>query len=117
MDIGVAEALEMGEDRHARLRLHARDEALAAARHDDVERAVEAGEHGADRGAVARRHELDRRLGQAGLGQAGAQRLGDGAAAAEALGAAAQDRRIAGLEAERARVGASHWAGSRRSRR
>ncbi len=60
MDIDVADAFEMREDRHPRLRLHARDEALAAARHDDVEVAVEPGEHRADGGAVAGRHELDR---------------------------------------------------------
>ncbi len=40
--VDVADAFEMGEHRHARLRLHARDQALAAARHDDVDRAVEA---------------------------------------------------------------------------
>ena len=37
VDIDVADAFEMGEDRHARLVLHARDQALAAARHDDVD--------------------------------------------------------------------------------
>src|SRR5579862_6831322 len=41
VDIDVADAFEMGKDRHARLHLHAGDQILAAARHDDVERAVE----------------------------------------------------------------------------
>ena len=41
IDVGVADAFEMREHRHARLRLHALDEALAAARHDDVDAAVE----------------------------------------------------------------------------
>ena len=58
VDIDVADAFEMGEHRHARFLLHARDQALAAARHDHVDRAVEPGEHHADRGAVARRHQL-----------------------------------------------------------
>ena len=69
VDIDVADAFEMREHRHARLRLHARDQALAAARHDHVDRAVEAGEHHPDRGAVARRHERDRGLRQAGRAQ------------------------------------------------
>ena len=59
MDIDVAHAFEMREDRHPRLRLDAGDEALAAARHDDVEVAVEPGEHRPDGGAVPGRHELD----------------------------------------------------------
>ena len=104
MDIGVAEPVEMGEDRDARLRLHARDEALAAARHDDVERAVEAGEHGPDRGTVARRHELDRCSRKTGLGEPGAQRLGDDAAAAEL---SEPPRRIAALPALRQSAPAS----------
>ena len=106
MDVDVADALEVGEDRHARLVLDAVDQALAAARHDHVDRAVEAGQHRADRGAVAGRHELDRRR-PAGrrLGQALDQAAVDRAGRAERVGAAAQDRGVAGLEAERAGVG------------
>ena len=70
IDIDMAVAVEMGEDRHARLALDARDQALAAARHDHVDAAVEARQHLADGGAVARRHELDRVAGQAGRAQA-----------------------------------------------
>ncbi len=62
VDIDVADAFEMREHRHARFRLHARDQILAAARHDHVDGAVEPRQHHADRGAVARRHEPDRRL-------------------------------------------------------
>ena len=57
-EIGVAidehmhDAFEMREDRHPRLGLDAGDEALAAARHDHVEIAVEPAEHFADRRAV-----------------------------------------------------------------
>ena len=49
----------MAEDRHARFRLHARDQALAAARHDEVDGAVEALEHQTDGVAISRRHHLD----------------------------------------------------------
>ena len=42
VDVDVADAFEVREDRHARLLLHARDQALAAARHDHVDSAVEA---------------------------------------------------------------------------
>ena len=45
------------------------DQALAAARHDHVDELGHR-QHLADRGAVARRHELDRGLGQAGGAQA-----------------------------------------------
>ena len=79
VDIDVADAFEMREHRHARLRLHAGDEALAAARHDDVDGAVEARQHLADGRAVGGRHELDRVLRQAGRLQALDQAGMDGA--------------------------------------
>ena len=41
--IDVADAFQVREHRHARFRLHARDQALAAARNDDVDIAVEPG--------------------------------------------------------------------------
>ena len=66
IDIDMHDAFEMGEHRHARLALHALDQALAAARHDDVERAAETVEHFADRLARRERRARDRRLGQAG---------------------------------------------------
>ena len=59
-----------------------------------------------DRGAVARRHELDRGLRQARRRAAPrAARRGSRGSSDEALGAAAQDRGVAGLEAQRAGVG------------
>ena len=103
-DIDMADALEMREDRHPRLLLHARDEALAAARHDHVDIAVEARQHGADRRAVAGRHELDRVRRQARLLQPLAHGLRDGQRGTEAVRAAAQDHGIAGLQAERAGI-------------
>ena len=105
VDIDVADAFEMREDRHARLALHARDQALAAARHDDVDGAVEARQHLADGGAVGRRHELDRVLGQAGRLQALDQAGMDGARGIERIRAAAQDHGVAGLQAQRAGIG------------
>jgi hypothetical protein len=50
--VDVADALEVADHRHARLLLHARDEALAAARHDHVDVVGHAGEHVADGRAV-----------------------------------------------------------------
>ena len=97
-------AVEVGEDRHPRLRLDAGDEARPAARHDHVEVAVEAGEHGAHGGAVARRHQADRRLGQAGGAQARHQAPVDQRGGAEALRTAAEHGGIAALEAQRAGI-------------
>ena len=100
VDIDVHDAFEMREHRHARLGLHTGDQALAAARHDHVDIAVEPGEHQADGGAVARRHQLYGVLGKIGGAQAFGQRRMDRSRGAEAFRAAAQDHGIAGLEAE-----------------
>ena len=70
IDIDVNHALEMSEDGNPRLALHPVDEALAAARHDDVERPAEALEHFPDRGARGERRAPDRRLGKAGVPEA-----------------------------------------------
>ena len=99
VDVDVADAFEMREHRHARLGLHARDQALAAARHDHVDSAVEPLQQLADRGAVAGRHQRDRVLRQAGFLQALRERRMNGARRAVAVRAAAQDHRVAGLEA------------------
>ena len=95
----------MGEDRNTRFFLHAFDQALAAARHDHVERAVQAGQHHAHGFAVARRHERDGGRRQPGFEETFDQRGMDGAAGAKTLRAAAQDRGIAGLQAQRAGIG------------
>ncbi len=88
----------MGEHWHACFGLDARDEAFATARHDDVDRAVQAGQHHADRRAVARRHQRDRSFGQAGFTQALHQAFMDGATGAKTVGAAAQHHGIARLQ-------------------
>ena len=64
IDVGVADAFEMREDGHARFVLYALHEAFAAARHDDVDGAVEAAQHRADGFAIGRRDELDRGFGE-----------------------------------------------------
>ena len=101
----MVDAFEMREHRHARLGLDARDEALAAARHDHVDRAVEPAEQQPDRGAVAGRHQRDRGFGQVGFAQALHQALMDRAAGAETVGAAAQDHGVAGFQAQHAGIG------------
>ncbi len=95
----------MREHRQPRLSLHAGNQALAPAGNDDVDIAVEAAEHQPDRGAVAGGDKLDGGCRQAGVRHALHQRGMDGAARAQAVGAAAQDRGIAGFQAERAGVG------------
>ncbi len=104
VDIGVAEAFEMGDDRNAAFALHPLDQRGAAARHDDVDDAAHL-QHHADRRAVAGRDQLDRRLRQAGGGEAVAQRGDERPRGMEALRAAAQDRGVAGFERQPAGVG------------
>ena len=106
VDIDVADAFEMREDRHARFALHARDEALAAARHDDVEIAGKALQHLADGGAVGRsaRAGSHRPAGR----PPSALRPGRHGWRADELSESEPPRRItgiAGLEAERAGIG------------
>ena len=100
----VADAFEMREDRHPRLLLHPRDEALAAARHDHVEIAVEPGSMAPTaRGRGSARAGSRRPAGRPA--PALPHGVGDGLRRAEALRAGAQDRGVAGLQAERARIG------------
>ena len=94
----------MGDHRDAALLLDPGDQALAAARHDDVDMPVHA-QHGADRRPVGRRDDLHRVFRQAGGAQAVAQAVDDRARGVEALPAAAQDGGVAGFQAQRASVG------------
>jgi hypothetical protein len=95
----------MGEDRHAGIGLNAGDEALAAARHDDIDRPTQTGQQFADRGAVADGDHLDCVSRQAGAFQPLCQAGMDGAGGMERVRSAAQDDRIARFEAEGAGVG------------
>ena len=67
VDVDMHDPLEMGEDGNPRLALHPLDEALAATRHDDVERPAKTLQHLADRGARGEGRARNRRLGQARL--------------------------------------------------
>ena len=70
VDIDMTNAFQMREDRHTGFRLHPRHEAFTTARHDDINRAVQAAEKRADSGAVGHRHQLNGMLGKAGYLQA-----------------------------------------------
>ena len=98
----MANAFKVSEDGHARLSLHAADQTFAAARYDHVDGAIEPGEHHAHGLAFAGRNQRDRGLRQTGFGQALDHGGMNGAAGAETLGTAAQDRGITRFEAERA---------------
>ena len=84
--------------------LHARHEALAAARHDHVDEFRHRRQQVPDCRAIGGRHELDaggrQARGAQPVDQAGMNR----AARMRALGAAAQDGCVAGLQAQRARI-------------
>ena len=104
VDIGVAEPLGMGEDRDPRLLHHPGHQPLAAARDDQVDQPRGA-QHGADEGAVGGGGDLHRGLRQAGGAQPVDHAGMDGGGAAGALRPAAQDHRVAGLQAERGGIG------------
>ena len=105
MDVGVAEPLGMREHRHARLALHTLDQRLAAARHDQVEQAG-GRQHRRDIGAVGVRRDLHAGLRQSRRAQSRHQRRIDRGGAAHAFRAAAQDHRVARLQADAGGVGA-----------
>ena len=104
INVHMVDAFQMREHRHARVRLHTRDQALAAARHDHVNAAVEPGQHQAHRLAIGDRHQLNGGLGQTRRLQPARQAFGDGAARCQTVRAAAQDHGVARLEAQTARI-------------
>ncbi len=104
VDEHVTDAVQMLDHRHRGFVGHALDQALAAARHQHVDVAVHRREH-AHGGTVGSRDRLHRILGQAGGGKALVQAGCDRLVRAHRFGAAAQDRRIARLEAQRGGVG------------
>jgi hypothetical protein len=81
------------------------DKTLAAARDDEVHRAVGAAQQLGHGGAVGRRNRLNRVLGQTCLGQARAHRGDDDRGRAGAVAPAAQDHGIARFQAQRAGIG------------
>ena len=78
MQIGVVQAFQVAEHGRLRLGLDAGDQALAAARDDDVDGAVQSGQHQADSLAVGGVDQLDRIGGQAGFGEGLGDQGGDG---------------------------------------
>ena len=103
VDVGVAQTFQVRDHRDAAFVLDPLDQAAPAARHDDVDEVVH-GQKDADRGPVAGRHALDRGLRQADLAQPRLQALQDRGRGVKALRAAAQDRRVARLQAQAAGV-------------
>jgi hypothetical protein len=106
--VDVADAFEVGEDGNPRLALDEAHEALAAARDDHVD-VAHGPQHGRDRRAVAGGDELDRVLGEARLAEAPLEAFVDGLERVQALAAAPQDHRVAGLEAEGAPRRGRRW--------
>ena len=95
----------MAEHRYAGFRLDAGHEVFPATRHDEVDGAAEAFEHQADAVAVSAWHHLDGGGGKARCHKAPLQAGGDGGGRVKTIGAAAQDRRIAGFHAQRSGIG------------
>jgi hypothetical protein len=104
MDVGVADAIEVGENRHAGLVLNTLDQALAAARHDHVDQPG-CTQHGAHGGAVLRGHQLHRLGRDAGSAKAFGKGGGDGAVGMDRLAPAAQESGIAAHQAQRCGIG------------
>ena len=105
VDISVANPFQMREHGNARLFLHARHQRFAATRHDHVDGPVKPLEHHADGGAIRARRDLDGVGGQAGVAQAGAERRANRGDAIGAIGARAQDQRIARAQRQRPGLG------------
>ena len=105
VDVGVAQALGMGEDGHAGVALHPVHQGAPAAGDHEVDQAA-AGEQGGDVGAVGARRDLHGVPRQAG----GVQALGDGGVdglgGARAVRSAAQDGGVARLHAQPGGIGA-----------
>ena len=100
----MADAVEVLDHRDARLVGDALDQALAPARHDHVD-VLAHGDELADRCAIRGRDDLYRALRQTGDTQAFMHAGGDRLVRTQGFRAAAQDARIAGLQAQAGSVG------------
>mmetsp|Transcript_28776 Transcript_28776/g.54625 ORF Transcript_28776/g.54625 Transcript_28776/m.54625 type:complete len:451 (-) Transcript_28776:2150-3502(-) len=103
VDIDMHDAFEVGKDGNTRLALHQPHKTLAATGHNHID-GVGHGQHFAHRGAVAGGHKLHGVLRQVCVAQALLQSRVDGFGRMKPFGAAAQDHRIARLEAQRAGI-------------
>src|SRR5690606_17776837 len=99
VDVDVAVAFQVLDQGHARFVGQAGDEALAAARDDDVD-PFRVGDHFAHGGAVGGVHDLHGVRRQPGGFQAGLDDGAQGAVGMEGLAAAAPDGGVAGSEAQ-----------------
>ena len=103
MNIGVADAVEMGEHRHPRIGLHPRHQALAAARDNHIDQARRR-QHRADRSAVLGGDQLHCSGWHTGFGQPFGQRSVDRPVGMHRLAAAAQHHRVTRTQAQRGGV-------------
>ena len=104
IDVGMADAFQVGEHRHAGLGLHALHQGFAATGDDHVDVAVQSGQHEADGGTIRGGYELDAGCGQIGGLDAFSQAIEYCLRRVMAFRAAAQDRCIAGFERESASI-------------
>ena len=105
VDIDVHQTFEMRKDRYPGFGLHTRDQRLAAARHDDVDIALEPLEHFAHRGAIGGGHQLHAFHRQAGQMQSVEQTFDNRTAGMKAVAAATQDHGIARFDTQGAGIG------------
>ena len=100
VDVDVANAVEVLDHRNFRFSGNPLDQAFAAAWHDHVD-VLLVGDETPDGIAVGGRDDLDRRFRQACRDESFMDARGDGLIARERFAAAAKNRRVAGLEAQR----------------
>ncbi len=103
VDVDVADAIEVLDHRDRGFRHQARDQALAATRHDDVH-VLRHGDQGADSGAVGGVDHLHAVVRQTSASQAFLDQPGQGAVAMNGFRTAAQDGGVATLDAQAGRV-------------
>ena len=104
VNVGVADALQVLEQRHPAFGGDTLDQRLAAARHDDIDKFAQPQQR-ADGFAVAGGHHLAGIGRQAGGVQAVLDAAQNGAGGAQAFRAAAQNDGVAGLQAQGGGVG------------
>jgi hypothetical protein len=100
VDVDVAVAVEVLDDRHLRFAGDALDQPLAAARNDHVD-GFRRGDQVADDGPIGRRHELHRVARQAGVDERRLHQRRQRQVRLQRLRAAAQDAGVAALDGER----------------
>ena len=105
VQIGVVQALQMPQHGHPRLGLDPGDQALAAARDQQVDGTLQPGQQGPDRRPVRRVDQLHRIGGQARRRQPLDHGRMDGQRTVQTVRAAAQDGDIARADAQGGRVG------------